>query len=116
MSKHLTPAALEYLQNCQTYCSDRISDPSLFTPDSIQQNALRVETLRDISPRCGRKPPEHWHAETKNRGWGTWVFSGGCPSVFGPCSLAACPMRNFFLKSAPQKHIRKLAATEASHE
>ena len=103
----------EYLQKCRDECSSRLADKSFFYPDSLQQNALRVETLRDMSPRCGEKMPEHWHKDAKARGWGMWIFSGGTAAVFGHCD-SDCPLRNFFLRTAPYKHLRKLAAPEPS--
>ena len=45
----------EYLQKCRDECGCRLADKSLFAKDSLQQNALRIETLRDMSPRCGEK-------------------------------------------------------------
>lgn len=101
--------ANEYLQKCMAECGEKLADPSYFSGNDRQQNTLRVEILRDMSPRCGLKMPEHWHADAKRRGWGMWIFSGGTAEVFGHCSYADCPMRNSFLRHAPQKHIRKAA-------
>lgn len=98
----------DYLTNCMNNCSDKLTEPSFFSPDSLQRNALRVETLRDMSPRCGLKMPEHWHEDVKRRGWGIWIFSGGCASVFGHCEYYNCPRKKWFLQTAPRKEIRAL--------
>lgn len=103
--------AEEYLQKCRDECGCRLADKSLFAKDSLQRNALRIETLRDMSPRCGEKMPAHWADSVKKRGWGIWIMSGGTAEVFGYCN-AECPLRNFFLRSAPYKHLRELAAPE----
>jgi len=92
-----------YIQNCREYCSSRIDNG--FAPSSRQANALRVETLRDESPRCGMKPPEQWSDGAKSHGWGLWVMSGGSPSVFGHCDQD-CPMREFWVRTAPTKRLR----------
>lgn len=101
----------EYLQKCREECGNRLADKSFFEPDSLQRNALRVEALRDMSPRCGMKMPEHWAESVKERGWGLWIFSGGTAEVFGHCD-GNCPLRNFFLRTAPYKYLRELAAPE----
>ena len=106
MSTTQTAAAAAYaayIQNCREYCSSRID--SGFNADSRQANALRVETLRDRSPRCGMKPPAHWAEGAKAQGWGLWVMSGGSPSVFGHCDQE-CPMREFWARTAPTKRLR----------
>lgn len=99
----------DYLIKSQKECSDRFTEPSFFAQNDLQNNALRVESLRDITPRCGKKMPEHWPESVKKRGWGIWIFSGGTAEVFGFCSLKDCPKREFFLRSSPYKHIRKEA-------
>lgn len=104
--------ATVYLAQCMNNCSDKLSDPHLFNPNSLQRNALRVETLRDISPRCGLKMPEQWSDGAKQRGWGMWIFSGGSASVFGHCDYRNCPLKNWFLQTAPRKEIRALATEE----
>lgn len=105
------PTVDEYLRKCRDECVSRLADKSFFGGDSLQLNALRIETLRDMSPRCGEKMPAHWSDSAKNRGWGIWIMSGGTADVFGHCN-ADCPLRNFFLRSAPYKHLRELAAPE----
>ena len=92
-----------YITNCREHCSSRID--SGFMADARQSNALRVETLRDTSPRCGMKPPAQWSEGAKRQGWGLWVMSGGSPSVFGHCDQD-CPMRGFWAKTAPTKRLR----------
>jgi hypothetical protein len=99
----------EYLRQCAANCTSRLAEPCFFGRDTLQQNTLRVESLRDMSPRCGEKMPEHWHEDVKRRGWGIWVFSGGSVSVFGHCTLDDCPRKNEFLRTAPNKKIRALA-------
>jgi len=101
--------ATEYLQKCMDECSDKLADPYFFSSNTLQKNALRVESMRDMSPRCGLKMPEHWPDDVKNRGYGIWLYSGGTAEVFGHCSYADCPRRNGFLRQAPWKHLRKLA-------
>lgn len=100
--------ASEYLQKCMNNCTSRIAEECFFKENDLQRNALRVESLRDMSPRCGEKMPEHWHEDVKKRGWGIWIFSGGSASVFGYCD-ANCPRKNEFLRTAPYKGIRALA-------
>jgi hypothetical protein len=90
----------EHLKRCRENCVSRLSDPAFFDENSLQKNALRVEGLRDMSDRCGEKPPEHWSEGAKRRGWGMWVFSGGSASVFGHCELASCPRLTEFMRWA----------------
>ena len=98
----------DYLKKCMSECGDKI-DPSLHTSDSIQKNALRVETIRDKCARCGNKIPKQWSEGAKKAGWGRWIFSGGPVSVFGACESHNCPKINFFLRHAPYKHLRNMA-------
>jgi len=92
----------EYMSKCRINCNDRISESCFFEENGLQKNALRVETLRDTTPRCGLKMPNQWHESVKRRGWGMWVFSGGSASVFGHCNHD-CPRRTEFIRTAPKK-------------
>ena len=105
----MSEKAQTYLKKCMDECGDKLSDPSFFADDSPQCNALRVENMRDMSPRCGHKLPEHWNEAAKKRGWGRWIYSGGSASVFGHCVYSDCPLKEFFLRHAPLKSIRDLA-------
>lgn len=96
----------DYIDSCIKHCTSRL-DELMFDADEKQSNAIRVESLRDKSDRCGSKMPEHWSKEVKQRGWGIWIFSGGSPSVFGHCQKNDCPMMRFFIKSAPRKKWRE---------
>ena len=105
----------EYLAQCRMSCCDRLADPELFGTNNLQTNALRVESIRDTGPRCGQKPPSHWADGAKARGWGAWCYSGGSAAVYGHCD-ADCPMKDFFLRHAPYKHLRALADANTPKE
>lgn len=84
MSESLSSEAISYLRACMDYCDEKLSDQSFFGHNSLQVNALRVESMRDTSPRCGLKPEhgsEAWKKDILKRGWGIWIFSGGGASV-----------------------------------
>jgi hypothetical protein len=102
----------DYLDSCRENCSDRISDKALFGGDALQANALRVESMRDTSPRCGLKPPIHWAQGAKDRGFGMWCYSGGSAAVYGHCAcdMRDCPKLQSFLRTAPRAELRKYAA------
>ena len=95
----------DYMIQCVKNCTNRICEPCFFSENGLQENALRVESLRDMTPRCGLKVPEQWHESAKQRGWGLWVFSGGSASVFGYCDND-CPRKNEFIRTAPKKQWR----------
>ena len=95
----------DYMMQCVKDCTNRICEPCFFSENGLQKNALRVEILRDMTPRCGLKMPEHWHESVKQRGWGLWVFSGGSASVFGHCDND-CPRKKEFIRTAPKKQWR----------
>ena len=58
--------ATGYLQKCMNDCTSRIAEECFFQENDLQRSALRLESLRDMSPRCGEKMPEHWHEDVKN--------------------------------------------------
>lgn len=95
----------EYMTKCRENCTNKLAEACFFEENGMQKNALRVESLRDMTPRCGLKVPEQWHESAKQRGWGLWVFSGGSASVFGYCDND-CPRKNEFIQTAPQKQWR----------
>ena len=104
-----------YIVQCLENCDQRIP-LDFYENDSMQSNALRVETLRDKCVRCGMKPPEHWAQSAKDRGWGLWVYSGGSPSVYAPCDISDCPRKEFFIRTAPIKAWRELAELQEETE
>ena len=95
----------EYMAKCREHCTDRLAEACFFEENGMQKNALRVETLRDTSPRCGLKIPSQWNESAKRRGWGLWLFSGGTASIFGHCDNN-CPRRAEFIQTAPKKAWR----------
>lgn len=85
------------------HCSSRLI-PSDWMQDTLQRNALRVEStsVSMCADRCTLQPPEHWKQAAKDRS-ALWCYSGGSPLVFGECNSRNCPMKEVWEKQESVK-------------
>lgn len=86
---------MPWIDNAGNCCHRLV--PADWMQDSLQKNALRVETISvsHCAERCTLQPPEHWTQAAKDRS-ALWCFSGGSPLVFGECKQGTCPRKTEF--------------------